>query len=122
MEVYDNKLVYYYNTKTLISFVIRPLPIIFAICYTFIQLISFVQGYKPGSPILPTGFSLINLWIGAISAFFIYDHAQGKFDLSHLSQKPSYIWPILGPILWLLFTMLAWFITLPLYIMYTKRY
>lgn len=122
MDIYDKKLVYYYNTKTLVSFLVSPLPFVYSATYSIIKLIQFIPTVAPNVSVLPFALGILNLWIGTVIAYQIYNDAQKQYDMVHLSSHPSYIKPIVIPILWLLGCMIAWFLTLPLYVMYTRRY
>jgi hypothetical protein len=119
----DRKYIYYTRTKTLIYTIVTPLPFIFGAVLTLFLTIKFILGEVYNSEvILSLTLGILNQWVGIIIGKLVFDDAQKKYLYVTLSTRSSYIWPILTPIIWLLACLIAWFLALPLYLMYKKRY
>ncbi|MBI1863829.1 hypothetical protein HYS03_01335 [Candidatus Woesebacteria bacterium] len=117
----DRKTQYYLRAKSLIHFLIRPIPILLAAFLTFYSLIVFINNKDYSNTVmLKLALTTLNMWIGTIAGVLIYDNAQKRYLVVNISNNTSYVWPIVVPILWLIFTFFAWFASLPVYLMYKK--
>ncbi len=117
----DRKTQYYLRFKSLAHLLIRPIPILLSAFLTFYSILTFINNKDYSNPVmLRFALTTVNMWIGTIAGVLVYDNAQKRYLVVNISNKSSYVWPILIPILWLIFTFFAWFASLPVYLMYKK--